>query len=228
LQPAFSAILGELRELQQSDLTFQTFGSKEHKFQTHSVLAEGTVSDFEELHRVRLPLEYRGFLLSIGNGGAGPYHGVFKLGEIDDGFNYKAWRENDGFVGVLSEPFAHTRPWNDLSGMPAFDDSRAGDGEWEDEYWRRWDAWDACYWSSANVNGAIPIGHHGCAIRDWLIVTGPEAGNVWTDSRSDLRGLFPAQQQDKGRVTFLQWYRSWLHDALRAVRDGSASPGYRN
>jgi hypothetical protein len=184
------------------------------------------VRDFEELHRVRLPPDYRDFLLSIGNGGAGPYYGVFKLGEMDDGFDYKAWRENDGFIGVLSEPFPHTNPWNDPSGMPEFDGSRAGDREWEDEYWRAKDAWDNRYWNNANVHGAIPICHQGCAIRDWLIVTGPEAGHVWTDSRADLEGLFPTQQQDSRRVTFLQWYRSWLHDALRSIRDGDASPEY--
>jgi hypothetical protein len=219
-------MLDELRELRGADQTFKTFGSTKHQFHTHPVLAEDTVRDFEELHRVRLPPEYRGFLLSIGNGGAGPYYGVFKLGEMDDGFGYKAWRENEGFVGVLSAPFPHTKPWNDPSGMPEFDDSRAGDREWEDEYCRRRDAWNKRYWNTANVNGAIPICHQGCAYRDWLIVTGPEAGNVWTDSRADHAGLFPAQQQDGGRVTFLQWYRSWLHDTLRAVRNGNASREY--
>jgi len=40
---------------------------------------------------------------------------------MDDGFDLKQWHENDGFVGVLSQPFLLTSDWNDLTGRPADD-----------------------------------------------------------------------------------------------------------
>jgi hypothetical protein len=33
-----------------------------------------------EKHRVTLPKEYRTFLTSLGNGGAGPFYGILRLG----------------------------------------------------------------------------------------------------------------------------------------------------
>ncbi len=67
------------------------------------------------------------------------------------------------------------------------------------------------------MNGAIPICHLGCALRQWLVVTGPEAGNIWCDYRADRRGIYPLSAPGKERVTFYQWYRDWLDDVLKAL-----------
>jgi hypothetical protein len=196
------------------------FGSETHGFRVFPPLSEERVRAFEAKHRIVLPLEYRGFLMNIGNGGAGPYYGLFKLGEMDDGFEHKAWTEDGGFVGILSEPFPHTEPWNDLTGKPQFDEERENDHEWEYEYNRQLDDWEnSHYWNTRHVNGAIPICHLGCALRQWLVVTGAEAGNVWNDDRVDLRGLSPLQQGTLRRVTFLQWYTFWLDEGMEALRN---------
>ncbi len=118
---------------------------------------------------------------------------------------------------MLAEPFPHAGPWNDLSGNPVFEESQEEDEEWELEHSRQLDAWDKIYFDSANVNGAIPICHRCCALRTWLVVTGPEAGNVWDDLRADYQGLKPVQHGRKKRVTFLQWYRFWLDDAYQKL-----------
>ena len=49
----------------------------------------------------------------------------------------------------------------------------------------------------------------GCAIRIWLVITGPEVGNLWTDDRANDGGWLPM------RVTFQQWYEDWLDKSLR-------------
>lgn len=214
----FAVILNGLSELRELPESLRVFGSQEHRFLTHPALSDKSVRDFEELHRIALPDEYRSFLLRIGNGGAGPGYGIFKLGELDDGFDHAAWRENDGFVGILSKPFPHRGPWNDLFGKPVYDESREDDLEWEDEYQRQLDAWENRYWDVANINGAIPICHLGCALRQWLVLTGPEAGTIWSDYRADDRGLIPVEEEGRARVTFLRWYRSWLDEALRSAR----------
>jgi SMI1/KNR4 family protein SUKH-1 len=215
-----SEIYGQIREalraLRESPRPLEVFGSQEHEFQTHPPLSEAFIRKFEEAHRIVLPAEYRGFLLEVGNGGAGPGYGLFKFGEMDENNSYGPWHEGDGFVGVLSEPFPHTSPWNDLSEEPEQDEERDSDEdpEWEERY----ASWEEGYWDPANANGAIPICHLGCAYRQWLVVTGPEAGNIWCDDRTDNAGLYPLEEGGLPRVTFLQWYRSWLDEALEQLR----------
>jgi hypothetical protein len=216
MEAEIAAIRDGLRRLREATVPLNVFGAQAHGFVMHPPLSEQVLRDFEARHRVTLPPEYRGFLIKVGNGGAGPAYGLFKLGEMDDDFGHKPWTEDGGFVGVLSQPFPHTGPWNDLSEMPANDESREFDLQCEDEYDRRLEEWEErVYWNTANVNGAVPICHLGCALRQWLVVTGPEAGNVWDDLRADQEGLKPVQQPGRNRVTFLPWYHFWLDQALR-------------
>lgn len=219
MEADFAVIRDDLRRLRASIARLNVFGSQAHGFRMHPALSEEEVKQFEARHHITLPSEYRGFLIHVGNGGAGPAYGLFKLGEMDDGFGHEVWKEKDGIIGVLSLPFPHTGPWNDLSEEPVYDEFRESDPDWKEEYQRQMDAWeDRVYWNTANVNGAIPLCHLGCALRQWLVVTGPEVGNVWDDYRTDHGGLKPLQQADRQRVTFLQWYRSWLDDALRQLQ----------
>jgi hypothetical protein len=86
----FKAIREGLRQLGESKAKLKVFGSEAHKFHTHPPLIEPTVREFETRHQVVLPPEYGGFLIHVGNGGAGPAYGIFKLGEMDDGFGLGA------------------------------------------------------------------------------------------------------------------------------------------
>jgi hypothetical protein len=55
-----------------------------------------------------------------------------------------------------------------------------------------------------------PIAHFGCAIRIYLVVTGPLAGQVWTDDRAGDQGIYPCEP-----VQFTHWYLRWLEEAER-------------
>src|SRR5580658_7105770 len=81
----------------------QVFGSQAHEFRLNTTLDEPAIAAFERRHHVTLPSDYRTFLTSVGNGGAGPFHGVLPLGKVDHNFDLRIWKEGD--VGVLSEPF---------------------------------------------------------------------------------------------------------------------------
>ena len=211
----FARIREQLRQLRDTAALSSVFGAETHRFITHPPLSEEIVQDFETQQKITLPPEYRGFLIHVGNGGAGPAYGLFKLGEMDSNWRHKRWKQNDGFVGKLTIPFPHTGPWNDRSEEPVYHATRENDPEWEDEYQRQVDAWEErVYWNSSQVNGEIPICHLGCAYRQWLVVAGSEAGNVWDDNRADYGGLKPVQQRGRGRVTFLEWYGDWLEEAL--------------
>jgi hypothetical protein len=216
----YARIRDGLRMLREANPAPKVFGAEAHGFRCHPPLSEAAVREFEDRHRIRLPPDYRGFLVHVGDGGTGPAWGLFKLGEMDSAFRHKRWKENDGFVGTLAEPFPHAAAWNDRAGEPEYDESREDDPAWEDEYERRLNAWEQTYWNPKNVNGAVPICHLGCAIRQWLVVTGREAGHVWDDDRANLEGLKPLRQNGRERVTFGQWYGDWLDEALRELGSG--------
>ena len=202
-----------------SDSGKHLFGADRHQFATNPTLSSGEVSAFEQRHKVALPAEYRHFISHIGNGGAGPYYGVFPLGQMDYNFEMKPWHEGDDFVGVLSAPFPLRGDWNDLSRKPS---EKLNDANFEEEYYRQLDEFQRFYWGS--LNGAFPICHMGCALRIWLVVSDEEAGQLWLDRRADYKGLSPLTLKNNSRATFSSWYQEWLDDALEALR-GSDLPG---
>jgi hypothetical protein len=208
-------ILGALNRLRKSKIS--VFGSGSHHFELEPTTGEAAVKAFENRHGIRLPSEYRDFIVRIGNGGAGPYYGVFPLGMMDDSGNkYQVWQERNGFVGILSEPFPLREAWNDISEIP----SPALAASDEEEYERQMDIYERKHWDPARVNGAIPICHMGCALRVWLVVTGEESGHLWRDGRTDDSGISPLTTKERARATFGNWYREWLEEVLSRLPRG--------
>lgn len=178
----YQGIKNDLEKLRAKPVSSTVFGAESHGFVVNLPLTEEDLAKFESKHQVCLPEDYRNFLMLVGNGGAGPGYGLFKLGEMDDQESTGPW--DDGhLVGELNKPFPYTEAWNDRSREP---DKATLDSETYEQKLEEFDDW---YWSSTHVDGAIPISHLGCALCHWLIVTGPQAGQVWLDSRADLNGL---------------------------------------
>ena len=71
--------------------------------------------------------------------------------------------------------------------------------------------------SAGPTEGGFPICHIGCAKRIWLVVTGPEAGNVWQDDRAEDGGVYPMRDAEGRRLTFAAWYMAWLDEALKQL-----------
>jgi hypothetical protein len=165
-------------------LQLRVFGADVHGFRLNPPLPEADVTAFETVHNVSLPYDFRQFLTDIGNGGAGPFYGIFPLGKMDDNFGLQTWQEKDGFVGILSEPFPLGEEWNDISSQPS---AELADRD-ESEYDRQMDVFQRAYWDGSLVNGAVPICHEGCALRIWLVLTGAQSGYLWEDRRSEYGG----------------------------------------
>ena len=196
-------------------LQLRAFGADVHGFRLNPPLSEADVMAFENVHNVSLPHDFRQFLTDIGNGGAGPFYGVFPLGKIDENFGLGTWQEDDGFVGVLSEPFPLEQEWNDIASQPS---AELAEGD-ESEYSRQMDNFQSTYWRSSLVNGAIPICHEGCGLRIWLVLTGTQAGYLWEDRRSEYAGLKPLRLTDGSSATFAGWYDAWLSDCLNLEKN---------
>ena len=185
------------------------FGVNSHRCALNPVFPELAVHEFGEKYGITLPSEYRHFVTHIGNGGAGPFYGIFPVGFMDGvSSELQRWDENDGIVDLLEQPFPFTDEWNDVSGQPDPDLSEANPELYEQQI----ELFDRTYWGSQNVNGAIPICHMGCAIRVWLILSGAEAGHLWRDGRADYTGLSPIKLHDGSRATFSECYSEWLDE----------------
>jgi hypothetical protein len=65
--------------------------------------------------------------------------------------------------------------------------------------------------------GAIVICHLGCALREWLIISGSHRGTIWSDDRADDVDLVPLLNDDGKPVTFARWYSDWLEKAERTA-----------
>jgi hypothetical protein len=146
-------ILRKLSTLRSRDPSFRDFGADYHRYELNAVVPATVIAGFEEKYRVELPADYRDFLLYCGNGGAGPYYGVFPLGLFDgSGDDLEPWHEGNGIAGVLSRPFPHRESWNlpDVRFEPPEDfDSRDAEHAWHE-------ALDREHWAPELTNGASP------------------------------------------------------------------------
>src|SRR5215470_8995398 len=95
----YESIRNAIEALRERDSTFQLFGALRHRYELNPQLNELEVAEFEQQRSIRLPEAYRHFVLNVGDGGAGPYYGVFRLGKMDDlDGEEKAYKEGE-FVG---------------------------------------------------------------------------------------------------------------------------------
>ena len=85
-QPAWAGKLRkQLNRAGEKDQDLSRFGAYEHKYQLNPPASAEAVAAFEARFHVSLPEGYRSFLLWMGNGGAGPFYGLYRLGEAEPG-----------------------------------------------------------------------------------------------------------------------------------------------
>lgn len=164
------------------------FGSDSHQFRLGPPLAEAEVAAFERAHGVRLPEDYRRFLLEVGHGGAGPYYGLYRLDQWDD----LVGAVMDALPpGYLAAPF----PGTDATireGACAIEDvpERASRGFYQ---------------------GTLSLGTQGCSYGFQLVVSGPWAGRILY---VDADGQPPYLVREP---SFLAWYERWLDELIEGI-----------
>lgn len=209
----------QLEKIKKADPDYKLFGSSSHKYAFGPKLNESDILTFEKNFDCKLPEPYKIFLTEFGNGGAGPSYGIFSLGKMDHAFTEKIWPEYINPGG----PFRFTDAYNNDQ-MLYEGEPRPTDFKNELEYEQAHEHWyysvgednqDRYYLEHA-LDGAIPICHHGCAYRSWLVVDekSPEFGNIWDDLVGDSAGVEPATKFDGSRIDFGEWILDWCEKSL--------------
>lgn len=207
--PDYLALKRDLERIQQANLAEAAANDRmANTIVTHlnPPATEPEVLAFESQHFIRLPADYREFILTVANGGIGPVGGLERLGRTDG----TDWMERPSYVGNLSIPFPYTDEWN----VEPIDSSLPEEEQFKQQDW---------YWDVQHVNGAIPICDLGCGLRQLLIVTGPERNHIWFDDRADWNGLYPDVTSDGKRLSFFDWYRRWADNKLQTIHQSQFS-----
>lgn len=234
----------KLEKLARLDPEYRLFGAATHRYQLAPPLAPDAVATFELLHGVRLPEDYRAFLLEVGSGGAGPYYGLNALGNFEHAIGRLAglevepenWRTGEGLdPAFLASPFPHQTAFNPVDGSAYQDltedeEEALAEAEGEELFPELWeDKW---------LLGTLCLSEQGCNLRDLLVVSGDERGHIWTDDRCDGGGFQPIEPNrtrrampdsdytpmfmtaETAHTSFLTWYEWWLDQSLNEVESG--------
>lgn len=231
------SIRPRLQLLARLDPQFQLFGAGTHRYQLAPPLAEDEVATFELLHGVRLPEDYRAFLLDVGSWGAGPYGGLKALGNFEHAVELLTgveveppdWCWGEGLdPNFLASPFPHRNAFN-LMNPEERPDAQSS----EEEQTAFWNLREEAVWKDNWVAGTICLSHEGCGMLDLLIVSGEERGAIWVDDRCNDGGLSPLEPNrtasesrsrsmflrvDSARLAFLDWYEWWLDWSLQEAK----------
>ncbi|MEU3542489.1 SMI1/KNR4 family protein [Streptomyces paromomycinus] len=148
-------VRARIQEMAARDPDRERFGAGTHRYALAPRLPEAEIRAFEESHGIALPAEYRSFVAVVGNGPAGPGHGLLPLTvprpEADEEWAVDdAWAE-DRLPGRLAEPFPLTAPLPGRIGAP----------------------------DDALTRGTLVLAEQGCGSFDRLVLNGPYTGEIW-------------------------------------------------
>ena len=174
-----------------------------------------------------LPDAYRRYLCELGNGGPGPYYGIFSLEESlerawelvlgdpdDERPDTAALRELVPALPALSRdfPLEHDVDFGEVIGRPAWDE-HVKRLEEDPAYVAKWEELTARYLSPPYDGGIWPICEYGCGDFFVLVLRGPRRGTVWVNSVHGSTGYYCLE------VGFDGFIERWLDDAERRVRE---------
>ncbi|WP_440135037.1 SMI1/KNR4 family protein [Chitinophaga sancti] len=201
----------KLRKAKNADKHYEVFGASSHEYVLHSPASENEVAAFEAQYGLTLPACYRAFLLEVGNGGdsyndsgAGPYYGIYKLGEDVEAYVESKYLKND----CLIYPGMTEEYWNSLVARL---DPEAEDELSDEEY--------AAQMGKA-FGGILPVGSQGCSSMHGMILNGPYAGKMVNLSEVWCKPIFTFENN------FLDWYERWLDEVVTGQLLGNGWFGY--
>ena len=88
-----------LEKAKATDAALKQFGAQNHKYQWNPPASLKEIEEFEQETGISLPDGYRNFLLQAGNGGAGPFYGLFSLEQVK---GWLSWQVEPGETPYLA------------------------------------------------------------------------------------------------------------------------------
>ncbi len=202
----FIDIKKKLSTLILRDTEFLTFGSNEpmggHLYLLNPEIPENDMLVFESANNVKLPEDYRIFLTSLSNGGAGPSFGLY---DLETGIN-KA--EELAFIHADSVPMSFSLDFpvkrSEVDNYIKYYLDCVDEGE--DDLVERNKILEP-------LTGVIFLGEHGHGAHYFLVVKGELAGTVWYMGEGYIEPLFTGYHL----WSFFDWYEAWLDTSLKAL-----------
>lgn len=204
----FDRIKNKLEKAKRKDKAFSVFGASSHKYRVYEKLTAKELMDWQSKNQVTLPEPYTQFLTKVGNGGAGPYYGIYSI--------KKATSYTDGnalATRCVLHPKMTKEEWNYLT-EPLINDEDISDPEY-----------DAA--RGKVLGGMLCIGTQGCEYDMYLVLEGKHRGKiVYTSDFYPDHPFFFVYEDN-----FLDWYERWLDEIILdydIAWFGSRMPGDEN
>lgn len=213
MEEQIARIKNKLKLAKEVDKKLQVFGASKHHYQLGDPVDEVTVSAFETTYNIQLPAAYRSFVSQIGNAGnsvnksgAGPFYGIYPLGDGIDDLVF----ENTAYY--LQQPSVLYPDMTDEWWASQTTQLDAGDLS-DEEYEKR---------RSSLFAGILPIGSQGCTYLHGLVVNGPYQGRIVNLDMDLQKPSFCFEDN------FLHWYERWLDEVIskELINDEASWFGY--
>ena len=203
----------KLARLKRSDAERRVFGTSSHQYTLNPTLTEEAIAGFERKRGVRLPEEYRLYLLRVADGGAGPFYGLLAL-EDNDGITVHTGAP---FPLTADKPFVMSELYEEIEArVGGMDEDKAKEFRERtlDEHFTK-------------VTSGVTT-HEGCGMCNVPVVKGAEYGNVWyVDLANDVGAFSLTDPKSRKPLDFLSWFELWLDAALSMTEeDGQELQGY--
>ena len=210
----WAEIVARVRELDRADPNREIFAADAHAYRFAPPLTEEAVARFEREAAIALPDDYRRFLIEVGDGGAGPYHGILSLDASLEETPLEALREPFPYTRAIDffAQYSEHPPMEHIAVMTR-----------DAAYRARVTEKLAALVRDDMVAGTLCVCHYGCGDRYRLVVTGPQRGRMWHDGIEPGSGIFPMNE------SFTELYERWLDASFAriAAHDFTPSRGPR-
>lgn len=190
----------KLGEAKRADFQCKVFGANRHKYRLGKPASAQAVEQFENQYSIQLPEGYKAFMLNIGNGGesyansaAGPYYGIYPLGE---NVNELIFSETEKYIHKPSVIFPDMSDdyWKTLN-QSIEENESITDEEYESEIGKIF-------------GGLLPIGSQGCTYIHAIVINGMHKGRVVNVDLDRQKPHFTFENN------FLDWYERWLDEVI--------------
>lgn len=192
---------------QKADKNLKVFGAAKHKYMLNRPATLKEIENFEIKYSVSLPECYKSFLKNIGNGGAGPFYGIYSVGVgVDELMSCK----NTGYLSrdCIISPEMPDSYWLSLS-KKLDENEHVSNADYEKAL-------------SEVFGGILFIGNQGCTYYHGIVLNGKHRGKVVNLDSDSQKPQFTYEDN------FLDWYERWLDEVISGdlMKDGPSWFGY--